>query len=141
MDKLDMSKEYTGQVVDKNTFDKFNREFIRNMENRMFEQLVGPTSQTVDFDPVEEINRTIDSLTTLIICNPDDYFYLKEFLDKQKGYYELIKDSNLEKGKVMLVEDENLKMEALKKKRKLKKEWKKLCKEYEKIGIKLNTEY
>lgn len=127
--------------MDNNSFDKFNREFMINMENRMFEQLVGPTSQTADFDPVEEINRTIDSLTTLIICNPDDYSYLKEFLGKQDGYYELIKDSNLEKGKVMLVEDENLKMKALKKKRELKKKWKKICKEYEKIGIKLNTEY
>lgn len=121
------------------TDDMYIEQICKRMNEAVCKNLFGPTHQCCNFDIIEDINKCRDKLTILILCNNDDYDSIKAFLDNQEGYYEVIKTPYMEKGKVIIVEDEKLKIEILSRRRfkKLKKELYDECKSR---GIELNHE-
>lgn len=89
---------------------KMDSSFLKTIDTEFSEQS----------NPLADILGVRDRLTTVLLCNLDDYDLFKEELDKQPGFYELIKSSYIENGKIILIKDENLKLKLLKQKRKNK---------------------
>lgn len=112
-------------------------QIYKRMDKAVLDNLFGPTHQSCNSDIIDDIYKCLDKLTILIFCNIDDYDTIKEFLDNQEGYYEVIKTPYLENGKVIFVEDEKIKIDILSGRRRFKKLKKELCDECEKHGIKL----
>lgn len=64
-------------------------------------------------NPIDEIHRMIDKLTTVILCNDDEQEELQALADKESGFYKMIGIPYIEKGQAVIIKDENLKMNFL----------------------------
>lgn len=67
-----------------------------------------------NFNIIDDIHNAIDNLTDVILCNPLDFEIVKSGADKVDGFYEVIKCSHVEKGKVIIVTDKKIKKYILK---------------------------
>lgn len=95
-------------------------ERIRQIQSQMQENFFYKITSEMEFEELnllKELQKMRDKLTNVLFCNPNDYDLLKESLDKQPGFWELIKMPAVEKGKVVFVEDGKTKIEILQRKR------------------------
>lgn len=97
-------------------------EHIKQVQSRITENSFYKMTGTTDFQEsniLEDLKKIRDELTNALFCNTDDYDLLKEALDKQPGFYELIKTPYVESGNAILVTDKRLKMEILRQRRQM----------------------
>lgn len=85
-------------------------EEIRKTLFSLFEQC---KTETREVNLIDEIYRMKDKLTTVIICNSDEQEELQALTGKENGFYKMIGSPYIEKGKVIIIKDENLKMNFL----------------------------
>lgn len=81
----------------------------------MFEDFIMTSAhKPKEVNVIDELNNMRDSLTTLIFCNPYDFEIVKNWVDKAEGIYEVVKQPYVEKRKIIIVTDKELKKSMLK---------------------------
>lgn len=84
--------------------------FDEEIRKTLFSSFEQCKTETREVNPIDEIHRMIDKLTTVILCNDDEQEELQALADKESGFYKMIGSPYIEKGQVAIITDENLKM-------------------------------
>ena len=66
-----------------------------------------------EVNPIDEIHRMKDKLTTVILCNSGEREELQALADKENGFYKMIGSPYVEKGQAIIVKDETTKKALL----------------------------
>lgn len=85
----------------------------REIEKTLFASFGQYNTEPREVNPIDEIYRMRDKLTTVILCNSDEQEELKAVADKESGFWEIIGVPYIEKGQAVIVKDEKLKMSIL----------------------------
>lgn len=85
----------------------------REIEKTLFASFWQCNTEAREVNPIYEIYRMRDKMTTVILCNPDEQEQLKAVAEKESGFWEIIGTTYIEKGQAVIVKDENLKMSIL----------------------------
>lgn len=83
------------------------------IERTLFASFGQQKADTREVNPIEEIHRMVDKLTTVILCNTEEQEELQATADKESGFYKIIGSPYIEKGQAVIIKDENLKMSFL----------------------------
>lgn len=98
---------------------EISKMFDEEIKNTLFSSFGQCKEETREINPIEEIYRIKNRMTTVILCNSDEQKELQALADKESGFYKMIGSPYIEKGQVLIIKDENLKMSFLAADRKL----------------------
>lgn len=92
---------------------EMNKMLDEEIRKTLFSSFEQCKTETRELNPIDEIHRMMDKLTTVILCNDDEQEELQALADKERGFYKMIGSPYIEKGKAIIIKDENLKMNFL----------------------------
>lgn len=87
--------------------------FDEEMEKTLFASFGQCKTEAREINPIEEIYRMRDRLTTVILCNSDEQEELQAAANKESGFWKVIGAPYIEKGQAIIIKDEKLKMSIL----------------------------
>ena len=110
--------------------EQMRKDMDKHFENEMRKifDISEETKQPTSEDVISDINRMIDKMTTLIMCNPKNKKLLEERKDELPPMTKIFDNSLLEDDKIYLITDEEIKksmlecMRILEKRKKVGKE-------------------
>lgn len=92
---------------------EMSRMFDEEIRKTLFSSFEQCKAETREINPIDEIHRMKDKLTTVILCNSDEQEELQELADKESGFYKIIGSPYIEKGHAVIIKDEKMKMNFL----------------------------
>lgn len=92
---------------------EISKMFDEEIRKNLFSSFEQCKAETREVNPIDEIYRMRDKLTTVILCNDDVQEELQALADKESGFYKIIGSPYIEKGQAVIIKDENLKMNFL----------------------------
>lgn len=92
---------------------EMNKMLDEEIRKTLFSSFEQCKTETREINPIDEIHRMKDKLTTVIICNSDEQEELQAWADKESGFYKMIGSPYVEKGQAIIVKDETTKKALL----------------------------
>ena len=92
---------------------EMNKMLGEEIRKTLFSSFEQCKTETREVNPIDEVHRMIDKLTTVILCNDDEQEELQALADKESEFYKMIGSPYVEKGKAIIVKDETTKKALL----------------------------
>ena len=87
--------------------------FDEEIRKTLFSSFEQCKTETREVNPIDEIYRMRDKLTTLLLCNTNEEEAVKKGMESLDGFWEVIGVPYVEKGQIVIVKREDLKMVLL----------------------------
>lgn len=92
---------------------EMSKMFDEEIRKTLFSSFEQCKAETRELNPIDEIHRIIDKLTTVILRNSDEQEKLQALADKENGHCKMIGSPYVEKGQAIIVKDETTKKALL----------------------------